>query len=203
MKFGKIRGFTVIELMIVVSIFSTISSTIFVSMNSAKAKGKDSYRVSQVKQVQNALALYYSKYGNYPSNTYALSHNDSIPGNWASMMTKLRDEGYISVEISKLLSQDAPFAMIKQAHAVGASYIFYGCSIQDPLYKTSADFDYSFAYVASTDLKSYKIRIRLEDPNSAHFNYSYTGPFLDAANTGITACDKTSPYQYFCTGSIL
>jgi prepilin-type N-terminal cleavage/methylation domain-containing protein len=205
MKFRNSRGFTLIELMIVVSIISTLSSVVFVGLNGARTKGKDTYRVSQIKQVQNALALYYSKYGVYPTNGYSLGRNDSIPRNWADMMTKLRDEGYISVQVSDgRMIPDSPFAWVKTAHAISLpSDVYYSCSIQDPLYKLAADYDYSYGYVVAADQKSYKIRMRLEDPSSPLFKDSYTGTFLDAASTGMTACDKNAPYLYFCTTSVL
>src|ERR1035437_5577723 len=63
------KGFTLIELLVVVAIIGLLSSVVLASLNSARAKGRDAKRVTDLKQVQNALALYYFDSGSYPSCT--------------------------------------------------------------------------------------------------------------------------------------
>ncbi len=63
------KGFTLIELLVVVSIISLLSSIILSSLNSARAKGRDAKHLSSLKQLQIALALYYDKFGSYPSGS--------------------------------------------------------------------------------------------------------------------------------------
>jgi len=63
----KSKGFTLIELLVVVAIISLLSSVVMASLNSARAKGRDAKRVSDLRQVQNALELYYSGSGSYPA----------------------------------------------------------------------------------------------------------------------------------------
>ena len=60
------RGFTLIELLIVIAIVGTLSTVVLVSLNSARAKARDSQRISSIKQVQTALALYQADNGSYP-----------------------------------------------------------------------------------------------------------------------------------------
>lgn len=59
-------GFTLVELLIVISIISILVSVIAVSFRSSQAKGRDAERKNALKQIANALELYYSDYGKYP-----------------------------------------------------------------------------------------------------------------------------------------
>jgi prepilin-type N-terminal cleavage/methylation domain-containing protein len=64
----KIRnGFTLIELLVVIAIIGMLSSVVLVSLNPARAKSRDSKRISDLSQLQLAVELYYDKYGSYPS----------------------------------------------------------------------------------------------------------------------------------------
>ncbi|MDO8566525.1 MAG: type II secretion system protein [bacterium] len=50
-------GFTLIEVMVAVSIISLISSLVVTSLNVARAKGNDAATISQVHQIQNAFFI--------------------------------------------------------------------------------------------------------------------------------------------------
>ena len=69
----KLRGFTIIELLVVVAIIGILASIVLTSLSGAKAKSRDSRRVADIKSIQLALALYYSDNGMYPLNIYASS----------------------------------------------------------------------------------------------------------------------------------
>lgn len=60
------KGFTLIELLVVIAIIGVLSSVVLVSLNTARAKAKDAARVTTIKQVRNALALYYVDRNDYP-----------------------------------------------------------------------------------------------------------------------------------------
>ena len=55
----SIRGFTLIELLVVIAIIGILSSVVLASLNSAREKGRDARRASDLKQLQLALELYY------------------------------------------------------------------------------------------------------------------------------------------------
>lgn len=62
-------AFTLVELLVVISIISVLVSIVAVSFRSSQAKGRDAQRKSDLKQVANALELYYSDYGKYPADS--------------------------------------------------------------------------------------------------------------------------------------
>jgi general secretion pathway protein G len=59
-------GFTLVELLVVISIISVLVSVVAVSFRSSQAKGRDAERKNDLKQIAGALELYYSDYGKYP-----------------------------------------------------------------------------------------------------------------------------------------
>lgn len=71
------RGFTLIELLVVIAIIGLLSTLAVVSLNNARQKSRDARRVSDVKQVQTALELYYNDAGGYP-NTGDADSGDTI-----------------------------------------------------------------------------------------------------------------------------
>jgi len=67
------KGFTLIELLVVIAIIGILSSVVLASLNSARKKSRDARRVSDVKQMQLALELYFDSNGGYPSTTQGLA----------------------------------------------------------------------------------------------------------------------------------
>jgi prepilin-type N-terminal cleavage/methylation domain-containing protein len=70
---NKSKGFTLIEMLIVITIIALLASLILVGMGGARAKTRDSRRVADLHNIMNALELYYAKNGVYPEGTYSSS----------------------------------------------------------------------------------------------------------------------------------
>jgi len=66
------QGFTLIELLVVIAIIGILSSVVLASLNSARQKSRDARRISDIKQIQLALELYFDSNANYPTATSAL-----------------------------------------------------------------------------------------------------------------------------------
>ncbi len=61
------KGFTLIEILIVVSIIGLLTSATLLGLGSFRATGRDTRRMSDLRQIQNALELYYAKNSIYPN----------------------------------------------------------------------------------------------------------------------------------------
>jgi len=82
MKKNKIsKGFTLIELLVVIAIIALLATIVMVSLNTARAKAKDSRRISDIRQVQLALQMYYDANGSYPAALASLapSYINAVP----------------------------------------------------------------------------------------------------------------------------
>lgn len=60
------KGFTLIELMVVIAIISFLSSIILASMNSARQRARDAKRLGDINQILLALEMYYDLNDRYP-----------------------------------------------------------------------------------------------------------------------------------------
>ncbi|MEK7576715.1 MAG: prepilin-type N-terminal cleavage/methylation domain-containing protein [Patescibacteria group bacterium] len=60
------RGFTLIELLVVIAIIGILASIVLASVRTVRAKGRDAKRIGDMKQITNALNLYYFDKGVYP-----------------------------------------------------------------------------------------------------------------------------------------
>lgn len=64
-KFSK--GFTLIEILVVVSIIGFLTTISLIFLNSAKEKAKLTSGIQQLEQVKNAINMFYSDNGYYPN----------------------------------------------------------------------------------------------------------------------------------------
>ncbi len=62
------RGFTLIEMLVVLAIMGILSGIIITNLSSAKSKARDSRRVSDISHLQLALQMYLDRCGKYPPN---------------------------------------------------------------------------------------------------------------------------------------
>ena len=63
----KKQGFTLIELLVVIAIIGLLSTLAVVALNNARQKARDAKRVSDIKQIQTALELYFNDASAYPT----------------------------------------------------------------------------------------------------------------------------------------
>lgn len=60
------RGFTLIELMVVIAIIGVLSSIVLASLNSSRMKSRDTKRIADIKGLQTALEFYFDAKRRYP-----------------------------------------------------------------------------------------------------------------------------------------
>ena len=65
------RGFTLIELLVVIVIISVLATLLMVNFVGVRARGRDTTRKSDLRQLQVALELYRSDVGTYPPSLAA------------------------------------------------------------------------------------------------------------------------------------
>ena len=63
------KGFTIIELLVVISIIGLLSTISVVALNGARKKSRDAKRIADIDNTQTALELYFNDYGAYPKAT--------------------------------------------------------------------------------------------------------------------------------------
>ncbi len=63
------KAFTLIELLVVMAIIGVLASIAVGSFRTAQMRGRDAQRKADLKQVSNALELFYADYGRYPSSS--------------------------------------------------------------------------------------------------------------------------------------
>ena len=63
------KGFTLIELLVVIAIIGLLSTLAIVALGSAREKARDSKRLSDAKQIQTALEMFYGEQSAYPTST--------------------------------------------------------------------------------------------------------------------------------------
>lgn len=115
------KGFTLLEILIVISILGILATLISGNFITSLKKGRDARRKTDLKQIQNALEMYYEDKKTYPSfNIFA------NPG-YKLCETKIDSNcGNEKVYMQKIPSDPAPnYSYYYQSN--GVSYRLYSC----------------------------------------------------------------------------
>jgi len=67
MKKSQYKGFTLVELLVVIGVIAILVAVVSISFNSARSKTRDSRRVSDINHIQTALEIYYNRNKSYPT----------------------------------------------------------------------------------------------------------------------------------------
>ena len=67
--YAKKRGFTIVELLVVIVIIGILAAISIVAYNGVTAKARDAQRLQDVKTITKALELYYIDNGHYPNSS--------------------------------------------------------------------------------------------------------------------------------------
>lgn len=83
------HGFSVVELLVVISVIVLLGSLILVQVSSSRARARDAEREGEVKTLQNALAIYIVNNKSYPVFSGPLTGSDAAS-------TALTNDGSLS-----------------------------------------------------------------------------------------------------------
>ena len=99
---NKSKGYTLIEIVVVISIMATMSAIVYSSFDASRAKSRDQKRISDISTIQISLEQYFQKNGIYPLTLSLLvpTYLSSIPTDPSTNM----DYGANYFPISKGLS---------------------------------------------------------------------------------------------------
>lgn len=89
-NYNSQKGFTLIELLVVIAIIGTLASVVLASLNTAREKARDAQRISEIKELEKALQIYWlDNNGQYPPHNsgtqVASSLTELVPDYIASL----------------------------------------------------------------------------------------------------------------------
>lgn len=125
------HGFTLIELMVVISIIGLMASVVLAAMSSARTKARDTQRIRDLQEISKAIELYYDKYGYYPIRSAlaaVVATSASGNANWSSLENALRSEGFLPtlsrdpVNSGSIMSSATGYLYRYQVNAGGTAY---------------------------------------------------------------------------------
>ena len=76
-------GFTIIELLVVVSIIGILSAVLYANFGDAGAQSRDIERKADLRTMQSALELYKNKYGQYPAGCNGSASYSKVGAGWS------------------------------------------------------------------------------------------------------------------------
>uniref|UniRef100_A0A7C4R3W1 Prepilin-type N-terminal cleavage/methylation domain-containing protein n=1 Tax=candidate division CPR3 bacterium TaxID=2268181 RepID=A0A7C4R3W1_UNCC3 len=131
MKKNKEKGFTLIELLVVIAIIGILAAIGLSALTSARKKARDSRRKADLREIANALELYYADNGVYPSSN-----------SWVDLVNNLKNSKYIDKDIYDPLASALTDARNSYKYCRSSDDLYYKMDTQlEVVTDTSADKD--------------------------------------------------------------
>lgn len=136
----RYKGFTLLELLVVISIISLLATFGFVQLSNARRDARDTKRIADLKQVTRALELYYNDNGKYPIQTSWSLESGNSPSVW---IPDIVASGHIDI---------LPIDPINDPGANNEPW--------------QSDKKYSYQYTSHDNNQEYNLTAKLENPNN-------------------------------------
>lgn len=141
------QGFTLIELLVVIAIIGILSTIVFAALNESRERSRNAAIISQVKEYQKAIELFYSNNGYYPATNYTRTTRYCI-GNvtddcMGSLASASNPEFAINLALSEHISS-LPRVRQTQGSLNYSSPAYSGCSGSGMANTSCTTQDYSF-----------------------------------------------------------
>lgn len=151
-RFGNAmnKGFTLPELLVVMSIIGTLSAAGVVSFSSARASARDAKRVSDMKQIQTALELYFENNNHYPGDARPGNEGKILGSEGAAMV--LSDAGFGPVR------KGTPYMILVPKNPLpgGGPYIYRALNRDGSNCDTAACDSYAILFSTERPIGNYK-----------------------------------------------
>lgn len=117
------KGFTIVELLVVVAIFAVLLALVMVQFRGARARARDAEREEEIKSLQTALQLYATNHHLYPPSTGYPYNRAPLTGT-DQVSNDLRSEGTLSFDVPSDPLNTAPY-QYEYESLDGLSYTLY------------------------------------------------------------------------------
>lgn len=195
----RTRGFTLIEVLVVIAIVSLLATIILASLHSAAGRARDTVRLEEMEQFRNALELYYTDHGSYPQTFN--------PGDGDSYSTGFPDGGVVfrpSNYVGECTAPEDPYT-----HKPDPSYPLLPNFVPQymPAWPHDPDLDcagvtHSWHY--ASDGKDYKLITHVENPDNvpAEFHASIDPVWDDGPNPCVIDGNNGIHIGYWTPGAV-
>ena len=121
------RGFTLLELLVVMAIIGVLAAIVFTSMLQVRQKSRDMKRLKDIETIQGAVEQYYRDHGHYPitnctSATYASFDSSDYKGNKICSTSGGTGVNTISQELATFMPNPPKDPSVVKANDAGYLY---------------------------------------------------------------------------------
>lgn len=200
-KIKNKKGFTLIEMLIIITILGILSSIITINIRKERARSRDAVRISNLKQFSAGLSLFYDNYGMYPcGDSYTPGNPYQVDG--ASSCPFLDGDGSNSSWSSGTslppvcVHAPNPICTEDPKYGLYRSGIISSHQPQDPIQSPAAPYDYSYLYTATLDRSKYLLQTRLEENSELMLNDGGLCDNLHEIGNGLKDINLIAPGQF-------
>jgi prepilin-type N-terminal cleavage/methylation domain-containing protein len=114
---AKQKGFTIVELLIVIVVIGILAAITIVAYNGVQARAKDSRRLNDMQVISGGLKLYYAQNGVYPTPSF------NGPGGWES--SSINPSQFLQVLKTQNIISSVPVDPVNTSTSIEYRYYRY------------------------------------------------------------------------------